>query len=72
MAAGEPRQRHPPARPQAEAIERLVGVGRAGGQVTAIESDQGREGMAIELDQAARGERRRAREPRHKVPIRSR
>src|SRR5262252_9669350 len=57
MTAAEPRQRHPAARPQTEAADRLVGVGRAGRQMTAIEPDQCRNAMAVKLDQPARGKR---------------
>src|SRR5262245_52433709 len=55
MAAEEPRQRHPAARPQAEAPDRLIGVLRAGRQVPALKADQGREGVAIDSDEAAPG-----------------
>src|SRR5262249_5387915 len=61
MTAAEPRQRHPAAGPQTEAADRLIGVGRAGGQMAAIEPDQCRNAMAVKLDQPARGKRRAAR-----------
>src|SRR6516162_7425962 len=57
MTAAEPRQRHPAACPQTEAADRLVGVGRAGRQMAAIEPDQCRNAMAVKLDQPARGKR---------------
>src|SRR5207244_12611705 len=53
MAAQQPRQRHPAAGPQAKPADRLVGVFRAGRQVPAMPADQRREGVAIDLDQAA-------------------
>ncbi len=48
MAAAEPRQRHPPAGPQAEASDRLIGIAGAGRQMAAMEPDQRGEGVAIE------------------------
>src|SRR5215813_15138758 len=57
MTAAEPRQRHPAACPQPEAADRLIGVGRAGRQMAAIEPDQCRNAMAVKLDQPARGKR---------------
>jgi hypothetical protein len=63
MTASEPGERHPAARPQSEAVDGLVRVGRAGGQVAAMEPDQCRQRIAIEADQAASGNTRRACEP---------
>ena len=60
MAAAEPRQGHPPAGPQAEASDRLVGIAGACRQMPALEPDQRGEGVAIELDQSAREEGRTA------------
>lgn len=60
MAAAEPRQRHPPAGPQAEASDRLVGIAGACRQMPALEPDQRGEGVAIELDQSTREESRTA------------
>src|SRR5262249_4639745 len=54
MTAAEPRQRHPAARPQTEAADRLIRVGRAGRQMPAIEPDQCRNAMAVSLDQPTR------------------
>ena len=54
VAATEPRQRHPAACPQTKAADRLIGVIRAGRQVPAIEPNQCRNGMAVDLDQSAR------------------
>src|SRR5262249_15922070 len=54
------RQRHPAARPEAEAADGLVGIVRAGRQVPALEADQGRQYVAIETDQALSQEPRRA------------
>jgi hypothetical protein len=47
MAAQEPRENHPRSRPQAESLQRLVGVIGAGGQVAAVETDDCREGVSI-------------------------
>ena len=60
MAAAEPRQGHPPAGPQAEASDRLVGIAGTCRQMPALEPDQRGEGVAIELDQSAREEGRTA------------
>ena len=60
MAAAEPRQGHPPAGPQAEASDRLVGIAGACRQMPALEPDQRGEGVTIELDQSAREESRTA------------
>ena len=40
MAAEQPRHRHPSAGPQAKAPDRLLGIGRAGRQVPALEADE--------------------------------
>src|SRR5882672_3682153 len=56
MAAAEPRQRHPAARPQAEAVERFVGVAGAGRQMAAVESHQRGKRIAVGFDQGARGQ----------------
>ncbi len=58
LAARQPRERHPAAGPQPVAVERLVGIFRAGRQVAAVEADQRRERVAIGFDQAASGEAR--------------
>ena len=58
LAAREARERHPPAGPQAVAIERFVGVFRAGRQMAAMKADERRERVAIGFDQAAAGEAR--------------
>src|SRR5690348_5186101 len=50
MAAEQPRHRHPAARPEPEPRECLIGVLRAGGDVPAMEPDQGRESDAISFD----------------------
>src|SRR5262249_23070414 len=60
MTAAEPRQRHPAAWPQTETADRLIRVGRAGRQMPAIEPDQCRNAMAVNLDQPTRGKRRAA------------
>src|SRR5262249_28391876 len=57
MTAAEPRQRHPAAWPQTETADRLIRVGRAGRQMPAIESDQCRNAMAVNLGQPTRGKR---------------
>src|SRR5262249_51038294 len=59
MAAEQPRGRHPASRPQAEAPDRLFGIGRAGRQVSALEADEPGKRVAVELDQAAAGAARR-------------
>ncbi len=61
LAARQPRERHPAAGPQPVAVERLVGIFRAGRQVAAVEADQRRERVAIGFDQAASGEAREVR-----------
>ena len=53
MTAAEPRQRYPPAGPKAMAVERFVGIGGAGRKMPTVESDQGREGIAIGGNQSA-------------------
>ena len=53
MTAQKPRQGHPAAGPQAESADRLVGVFGTGRQVPAMQADQRRERVAIDLDQAA-------------------
>lgn len=53
MTAAEPRQRYPPARPKAMAVERFIGIGGAGRKMPTVESDQGREGIAIGGNQSA-------------------
>src|SRR5437588_8430489 len=60
VTTAEPRQRHPPSGPQAEAADCLVGVGGAGRQVAAMEPDQRRERVTVNRDQPARGETREA------------
>src|SRR5262245_5807771 len=64
MTAGKACQRHPPAGPETEPGERLVGVVRAGRQVAAMEADQRRERIAVGLDQDTANEPRRPGEPR--------
>jgi len=63
MAAAEARERHPPAGPQAEARQRLVGIFRAGRQVAAMVADQRREGVSVDLYQHAAGTTGGAGEP---------
>src|SRR5438445_13225431 len=63
MTAGEPRKRHPTSGPQAEPVERLVGIIRAGRQVAAMEADERGERIAIDLHQPAAGKARSARNP---------
>jgi hypothetical protein len=58
MTAAEACQRHPPTRPQAEAIDRLIGIARACRQMPTFESDQSGERVAIDLDQTSREQRR--------------
>ena len=58
LAAQQPREGHPAARPQAIAVDRLVGVVRAGRQMPAMKTDQRRERVAIRLDQPPTGEAR--------------
>jgi hypothetical protein len=60
MAAQQSRQSHPAAGPQAEALDRLVSIVRAGRQVPAIETNKRRERVAIDFDQAPAGEARSA------------
>ena len=56
LAAQQPRQRHPAARPQTETRDGLVGIHRAGGQMPALVADQRRQRVAVDPDQAAAGE----------------
>src|SRR6266542_4749431 len=63
MTAGEPRKGHPTSGPQAEPVERLVGIVRAGRQVAAMEADERGERIAIDLHQPAAGKARDARNP---------
>jgi len=63
MAAAEARERHPPAGPQAEARQRLVGIFRAGRQVAAMVADQRGEGVSVDLYQHAAATTRGAGEP---------
>ena len=58
LAAQQPREGHPAARPKAIAVDRLVGIVRAGRQVPAIETNKRRERVAIDFDQAPAGEAR--------------
>ncbi|EJW11900.1 hypothetical protein A33M_2681 [Rhodovulum sp. PH10] len=50
MAAAEPRQRHPAARPQPEPRDRLLAIGRAGRQMPALRADPRRQHEAIQPD----------------------
>ena len=59
VTSAEAGQRHPAARPQAEAADCLLGIGRAGREMAAIEADQRGERIAIGRDQPASGEPRR-------------
>ena len=58
MTAQQARERHPGAGPQAIAVERLVGIFRAGRQMATMEADQGRERVTVDLHQSAAGEAR--------------
>ena len=58
LAAHQTRERHPATGPQAVAVERLVGIFRAGRQMAAMEADERRERVVIGFDQAAAGEAR--------------
>src|SRR5208337_3671336 len=58
LASAKPRQRHPPAGPQAEAADRLIGIYGAGGQMPAFKSDEGGKGEAVGADQGLRGQAR--------------
>ena len=49
LAAQQPRQRHPAAGPQAEAIERLIGIVGAGRQMPAAKADQRRRACSDRL-----------------------
>ncbi len=60
LAAQKPRQRDPCAGPQSEAVERLVGIMRAGRQVPAAKADHRRQRIAVNLNETAPGEARDA------------
>jgi hypothetical protein len=53
VAAQQARQRHPSARPQAETVDRLVGIVGAGRKVPAAGADQPRQRVSVERNQAA-------------------
>jgi len=60
VAAQQPCQRHPSASPQAEPRNRLLTIGRAGWQVTAIVTDKRRQRVPVEPDQRTCGIARQA------------
>jgi hypothetical protein len=60
LAAQQPRQGHPSAAPQPEALDRLIAIDRTGRQVTAVVSDQRRQGMPVNPDHRAPGIARQA------------
>ena len=62
LAAQQPRQGHPAATPQSEALDRLVAIDRTGRQMAAIEPDQRRQRVTIDPDQRAAGIARQARD----------
>jgi hypothetical protein len=73
VTATEPRQRHPAAYPQTKTADRLIGVIRAGRQMPAVEPDHRRNGVAVDLDQSARGKRgaagKIAQQPAHALSL---
>lgn len=60
MAAQQPRQCHPTAGPQAEAVERLVGVVGACRQMPAMKAYERGEREPIDFNQTPAGEARAA------------
>src|SRR4051794_30225000 len=58
MATQEARERHPRAGPKPVTVEGLVGKLRAGGQMPAMEADQRRQCVPIDLHEPAAGEAR--------------
>ena len=61
LAAQHARERHPSAGPEAMACEGLVGILRAGRQVSAVQADERRQGQAIGLHRRPGEDLRRAR-----------
>ena len=59
VAAADPRQPDPAAAPQAEALDRLVGIGRAARPVPALPPDQRREAELVPADRPMRSSARR-------------
>ena len=51
LAAQQPRQRHPSAAPQPEALDRLVAIDRTGRQMAAVVTDQRRQRVPVNPDQ---------------------
>jgi hypothetical protein len=60
LAAQQPRQRHPPSVPQAETLDRLIGINRAGRQMPAVVTDQRRQSVPVNPDHCASGIARQA------------
>jgi hypothetical protein len=51
MTAQQACQRHPSSAPQAEAFDRFIGIDRAGRQMSAVVTDQRRQGVPVDPDQ---------------------
>jgi len=60
LAAQQPRQGHPSAAPQTEALDRLIAIARTGRQMPAVVTDQRRQRMPVNPDQRAPGVARQA------------
>src|SRR6516162_432678 len=65
VATADSRRSHPGAGPKAVPLDRLVGIGRAGRQVSALPANQARERELVETDQRVGGSARREDERAH-------
>ena len=62
ITSQQPRERHPPARPQTETAQRFVAIDRTRRQVPAVVADEWRERVAIGPYQPASGQSRNPRD----------